>query len=315
MFHLDGVSGPDEYGGTADDNLYTNLMAQQNLRAAADAAERNADLAVALGVSDEETAAWRDAALHLAVPFDERLGVHEQSAGFTRHQRWDFAATGPGGYPLLRHHPYFQLQRRQVVQQPDLVLALFRRGEAFGPEQRARDFAYYEELTVRDSPIAAGVQAVLAAETGYPELAYDYLAETALLDLGSTAHDLRDGLRLAALAGTWLALVAGFGGLRHQGDVLSFAPRLPPGLARLAFTVQFQRRTLRVEVTADRAGYTLLEGAEIQLWHHGEPLTITRDTPAHRPVPALPGRPAPTQPAGRRPRNRRRSADRAGRQE
>ncbi|MEV4611400.1 glycosyl hydrolase family 65 protein [Kitasatospora sp. NPDC049258] len=310
-FHLDGVSGPDEYSGDADDNLYTNLMAQQNLRAAADAAERNADLAVALGVSDEETAAWRDAALHLAVPFDERLGVHEQSAGFTRHQVWDFAGTGPGEYPLLRHHPYFQLRRRQVVQQPDLVLALYRRGEAFGPEQKARDFAYYEALTVRDSPIAAGVQAVLAAETGHLALAYDYLAETALLDLDGTVHDLRDGLRLAALAGVWLALVAGFGGLRHHGDTLAFAPRLPAQLARLAFTVQFQRRVLRVETTAAETRYSLLEGAELQLWHHGEPLTVARDEPAVRPVPPLPDRPAPTQPAGRRPRHRRRSEDRA----
>ncbi|WP_371494819.1 family 65 glycosyl hydrolase [Kitasatospora sp. NBC_00374] len=310
-FHLDGVTGPDEYSGGADDNLYTNLMAQQNLRAAADAAERNADLAVALGVSDEETAAWRDAALHLAVPFDERLGVHEQAAGFTRHERWDFAATGPGEYPLLPHHPYFQVQRRQVVQQPDLVLALYRRGEAFGPAQKARDFAYYEELTVRDSPIAAGVQAVLAAETGHLDLAYDYLDETALLDLDGTVHDLRDGLRLAALAGTWLALVAGFGGLRHRGDTLAFAPRLPDRLAALAFTVQFQRRTLRVETTAAEAVYTLLEGADLELWHHGEPFTVARDAPVRRPVPPLPDQPAPTQPAGRRPRHRRRSADRA----
>ncbi len=186
-------------------------MARQNLLAAADAATRHPDRAGELGVDDEETAVWRDAADRMAMPYNEDLGVHEQSAGFTRFQRWDFEATPPEHYPLLLHYPYFDLYRKQVVKQADVVLAMMECPNAFSDEQKARNFAYYEALTVRDSSLSACCQAVLAAETGHLRLAYAYLGEAALMDLDDLEHNTRDGLHIASLAGTWIALVAGSG--------------------------------------------------------------------------------------------------------
>lgn len=303
-FHVDGVTGPDEYSAIADDNVYTNLMAQQNLRAAADAAERHPDLATEFGVDDEETAAWRDAASRMALPFDQVLGVHEQSRGFTGHQHWDFAGTGADRYPLLLHFPYFDIYRKQVVKQADLVLAMVLRGDAFTDEQKARNFAYYEPLTVRDSSLSACVQAVMAAEVGHLRLAYDYLGETAMMDLSDLESNTRDGVHIASLAGTWIALVSGFGGMRHCDGVVSFAPRLPEQLRRLAFSVRVRRCGLRVEITDSTATYTLVEGGELKIEHCGEVLTVTPGKPESRKVPALPERPEPAQPAGRRPAHR-----------
>ena len=174
-FHIDGVTGPDEYSAIADDNIYTNLMAQTNLLAAADAAKRYPDRACELGVSDEESATWRDAAQAMTIPCDETLGVHAQAAGFTRRQIWDFARTSAGQYPLMLHFPYFDLYRKQVIKQADLMLAMHMHSSAFTAEQKARNFAYYERLTVRDSSLSACTQAVIAAETGHLDLAYDYL--------------------------------------------------------------------------------------------------------------------------------------------
>ena len=228
-FHIDGVTGPDEYSALADDNVYTNLMAQQNLLAAADAAKRYPDRARELGVNDEESAGWRDAAEAMFIPYDEALGVHPQAEGFTRHQVWDFAHTPPEHYPLLLHYPYFDLYRKQVVKQADLVLAMHLRGDAFTAEQKARNFDYYEPLTVRDSSLSACTQAVMAAEVGHLDLAFDYLGEAALMDLRDLEHNTRDGVHIASLAGTWIALVGGFGGLRTQDGTVSFAPRLPEG--------------------------------------------------------------------------------------
>ena len=151
-------------------------MAQRNLRGAADAAARHPDRARELGVDAEETAAWRDAAAAMMIPYDEALGVHPQSEGFTEHAVWDFAGTTPDQYPLLLHFPYFDLYRKQVVKQADLVLALHLRGDAFTPEEKARNFDYYEAITVRDSSLSACTQAVIAAEVGHLELAYDYFA-------------------------------------------------------------------------------------------------------------------------------------------
>ncbi|KFG71743.1 glycoside hydrolase family 65 protein [Streptomyces mutabilis] len=308
VFHIDGVTGPDEYSAIADDNTYTNLMARSNLLAAADACERHPDDAARLGVDDEESAAWRDAAESVHIPYNEEIGVHEQHAGFTRHQRWDFARTAADQYPLMLHFPYFDLYRKQVIKQSDLVLAMYTCGSWFDAhcdeDQIARNFAYYEPLTVRDSSLSACCQAVVAAQTGHLRLAYDYAAEAALMDLADLEHNTRDGLHIASLAGTWLALVAGFGGTRREGDSLRFTPRLPEKFSRLAFRLQFRGRCLRVEVRADRATYTLLAGEPLTIHHHGTPLAVNGDGPVTRTIPAPERRPTPEQPPHRRPNAR-----------
>jgi alpha,alpha-trehalose phosphorylase len=304
-FHIDGVTGPDEYSAIADDNVYTNLMARANLLAAADMCERHPDVAARFGVDDEESAAWRDAAEAVHIPYNHELGVHEQHAGFTRYQRWDFTRTRADQYPLMLHFPYFDLYRKQVIKQADLVLAMYTCGRFFDEysdeEQVARNFAYYEPLTVRDSSLSACCQAVVAAQTGHLRLAYDYTAEAALMDLADLEHNTRDGLHIASLAGTWMALVAGFGGTRREEDHLSFTPRLPEKFSRLAFRLQFRGRCLRVEIGADRATYTLLSGSPLRIRHHGKTLTVNGDGPVTRAIPASKPRPAPEQPPHRRP--------------
>jgi alpha,alpha-trehalose phosphorylase len=300
-FRIDGVTGPDEYSAIADNNVYTNLLAQHNLRGAADAVARHPRHADELGADFEEAAAWRDAASGMVIPWDEALGVHPQSEGFTSHQRWDFARTAPDRYPLLLHFPYFDLYRKQVVKQADLVLALHVRGDAFTDAEKARDFAYYEGLTVRDSSLSACTQAVMAAEVGHLELAYDYFGEAALMDLYDLEHNTRDGVHIASLAGAWLAAVAGFGGMRDHGGVLTFAPRLPARLERLAFRLVFRGRRLRVEVGKERATYTLLDGPALELGHHGRTIRITKDGPQTQDIPPAPERPTPSQPPGREP--------------
>jgi alpha,alpha-trehalose phosphorylase len=300
-FRIDGVTGPDEYSAIADNNIYTNLMAQRNLRAAAAAVERHPEIAEQLGADREEAASWRDAADAVLVPYDSSLEVHSQAEEFTEHQFWDFKATTPDQYPLLLHFPYFDLYRKQVVKQADLVLAMHLRGNAFTDEEKARNFAYYERLTVRDSSLSACTQAVLAAEVGHLELAYAYLAEAALMDLDDLEHNTRDGLHIASLAGTWIAVVAGLGGMRDYGGTLSFRPRLPQTLTRLAFRFAFRGRRLLVEVRHEHATYSVLEGSSLEIAHHGEAVTVPADLPITRPIRPAPARDAPEQPFGRAP--------------
>lgn len=302
-FAIDGVTGPDEYSALVDNNLYTNLMAQANLRAAADVVERLGG--VALGVRPDETAAWRRAADAMTIPYDPELGVHLQDEDFARHTRFDFDSTPSEHYPLLLHVPYFQLYRRQVIKQPDLVLAMALRGDAFTAEERRRNFAYYEALTVRDSSLAAGTQAVLAAEVGDVQLAYDYLAEAALLDHHDLEHNTSDGLHLAALAGGWMAVIAGLAGAREHDGRLSFAPRLPEPLSRIAFPFAFQQRHLHVEITPVAATYRLQAGTPLEIEHWGTPLTVTDEAPAVRPIPPPPPVDPLHQPFGRAPMRRR----------
>jgi alpha,alpha-trehalose phosphorylase len=303
-FRIDGVTGPDEYSAIADNNVYTNLMAERNLREAFDASQRNPQRAAELGVDDEEAAGWRDAAQAMLIPYDSEQRVHAQAEAFTDHEIWDFDATTPDQYPLLLHFPYFDLYRKQVVKQADLVLALHLRGDAFSDEEKARNFAYYERLTVRDSSLSACTQAVVAAEVGHLELAYDYLAETALIDLDDLQHNTRDGLHIASLAGTWIGAVAGFGGMRDHGGILSFTPHLPQALSRLSFRVCFRGRRLLVEVGHRQATYSLLEGSSLEIVHHGKKATVEAQRPLKRSIPKPPARDAPSQPPGRSPLRR-----------
>ncbi|HJT57813.1 MAG TPA: glycosyl hydrolase family 65 protein [Ktedonobacteraceae bacterium] len=301
QFRIDGVTGPDEYSAIADNNVYTNLMAQHNLHWAAGAVQRHPEKAHALGVDIEEAASWSAAAEKMFLPYDERLGVTPQAESFTEHEVWDFAGTAPDQYPLLLHFPYFDLYRKQVIKQADLVLAMYLRSEAFTAEQKARNFAYYEPLTVRDSSLSASAQAILAAEVGQLQLAYDYLGEAALVDLHNLHHNVQDGLHMASLAGAWTALVAGFGGMRVQNGSLSFVPRLPDALGRLAFHLMFRGSRLRVEVTATEATYRLLDGSPLKVRHHGEEISLALDAPVTRPIPPIKAGPRPTQPPGRAP--------------
>ncbi|HEY1517816.1 MAG TPA: glycosyl hydrolase family 65 protein [Solirubrobacteraceae bacterium] len=305
-FRIDGVTGPDEYSAVADNNVYTNLMAARNLRAAADAVERHPDVAKQLAVDDEEAASWRDAATTIFIPYDESLAVHPQADGFTQHDMWDFDSTPPEKYPLLLHYPYFDLYRKQVVKQADLVMALFYAGEAFTAEEKARDFAYYEQLTVRDSSLSACIQAIVAAEVGHVELAYDYFAEAALLDLDDTEHNTRDGVHIASLAGACIAALAAFGGLRDHDGMLSFTPRLPQALTRIAFNLRCRKSTqLRIEVEPTQATYSLLMGEPLDIHHHGQPVTVTADHSVRCPIPSAPALERPKQPPGREPTRRR----------
>ncbi|GAB2531887.1 glycoside hydrolase family 65 protein [Nocardia heshunensis] len=302
-FRIDGVTGPDEYSALADNNLYTNLLAQRNLREAAAACRRRPDVARRLAVDAGEITRWCECADAMMLPFNSELGVHEQAEGFTRYDSWDFDATPPEKYPLLLHYPYFDLYRLQVVKQADLVLAMYLCPDAFDPGQKARDFTYYEGLTVRDSSLSACVQSVVAAEIGDLDLAADYFAEAALTDLHDLYGNVDAGLHIAALAGTWLSCVGGFGGFRDHDDHPAFAPRLPVSIDRLSFRIRWRTTDIAIDITGPATTYRLLSGDPLPLTHHGTVHKLT-DTPLSLANPPPPPRPAITQPRGRAPRPR-----------
>jgi alpha,alpha-trehalose phosphorylase len=302
-FRIEGVTGPDEYSAIKDNNIYTNLMAQRNLACAADLVVKLPGPAEAFGVTTEEAASWRDAAAAMYIPFDERLGVHPQHEEFTDYARWDFTNTPEDHYPLLLHYPYFQLYRKQVVKQADLVLAMYMRPDAFTPEEKARNFAYYEPLTVRDSSLSACTQAVVAAEVGQLELAHDYLAEAALMDLRDVEHNTSDGVHMASLAGAWIALVAGFGGMRAGAGSLAFSPSLPGGISQLTFRLRYRGRKLRVTIASGQAKYELLEGEPLPIVHHGKEFQLGKKAVEHK-IPSVTAGPRPEQPPGRAPYSR-----------
>lgn len=306
IWHLDGVTGPDEYTAVVRDNVFTNLMAAHNLRVAVDACTRHPDSANSMGVTTEETAAWRDAADAAHIPYDDELGVHPQCTGFTTLAEWNFTANT--SYPLLLHEPYVRLYPAQVLKQADLVLAMQWQSHAFTPEQKARNVDYYERRTTRDSSLSACTQAVMCAEVGHLELAHDYAYEAALIDLRDLHQNTRDGLHMASLAGAWTALVAGFGGLRDDEGVLSLDPHLPDGISCLRFRLRWKGFRVTVDAHHDAVTYTLRDGPDgsLTIRHDGDEVELsTHESTTVKVRPRHPLLPAPPQPPGREPVRRR----------
>jgi trehalose/maltose hydrolase-like predicted phosphorylase len=255
-----------------------------------------------MGVDHTETAAWRSAAAAVHVPWDEGLGVHPMNANFTSYEEWPFEEQRDA-YPVQEHQHYATFYRRQVLKQADLVQALWWCRDDFTAEEVARDLEYYEARTVRDSSLSAAVQAVVCAQAQHPDLALRYLRECALVDLRDVQEGTAQGLHLASVAGAWLALVAGLGGLREDHEDLEIAPLLPSSLSRTAWHVTWRGAVLRVETTREGTTLTLVRGeGPVTVVVDGTAQSVTAApvrVPLRAPTPLLA---EPRQPAGREPR-------------
>ena len=253
-------------------------MAARNLREAAALAARHPERAPASSASTRRRSPrWRDAADAIVIPYDEELRrdaavreLHAPTATGTS------SGTPAEHYPLLLHYPYYLLYSSQVVKQADLVFALYACGDCFSAEQRARDFEYYERITVRDSSLSACVQAIVAAEVGHVELAYDYLGETAFIDLRDLAFNTKRR-RPPRRAGGLLARRRR--GLRRDARPrrrrCTFAPRLPARLDAPELPADLPRpAAARHGRRAREARYELLDGEPLEVGHHGERVAL-----------------------------------------
>jgi alpha,alpha-trehalose phosphorylase len=290
-FHIHGVTGPDEYTTVVNDNAYTNLMARMNLSFAAWyirelREERPADyraLVSETGLQESEVEAWVRAAEAMHVPFDRRRGINPQDANFLEREVWDLEGTPPERFPLLLHYHPLVIYRYQVIKQADIVLAMFLLGDEFSAERKRANFDYYDALTTGDSSLSACVQCVIAAEIGDEERAVEYFRYALLMDLADVAGNASDGVHIAAAAGSWMAIVNGFGGVRDYDGRLSLDPHLPRTWRSLEFSLHFRDRQLRVRLSHDEERYTLEEGQaltvrvrdEQHVLVTGEPLVVT----------------------------------------
>ena len=292
QFCIHAVTGPDEYTTVVDDNAYTNLLAKENLEIATRVIEwlegadpeAHAALARATGLTPAEVDDWRRAAELMYVPRDEELGIVLQDERFLERKRWDFAATPPEKHPLLLHYHPLELYRHQVIKQTDVVLASYLVGHHFGEEEKRRTFDYYDPLTTGDSTLSACVQSVVASEVGYPDAALRYFLEASRVDLDDLHGNTSDGIHIASCGGTWLALVAGFGGLRDFDGEVRFHPRLPAEWSGMRFRIAVRGQVVEVDMTHKATTYRLIEGSGLLIEHCGEPLRLRPGVPVLMPL-------------------------------
>ncbi|MGI5951455.1 MAG: glycoside hydrolase family 65 protein [Brooklawnia sp.] len=273
VFEVHGVTGPDEYTTVVNNNTYTNVMARWNLRLAVHHVRRLAEenpaahlrLMHILQVSEEEVAEWERCADGMVIPFDERLGIHPQDDLFIGKELWDLENTPADSYPLLLHYHPLVIYRFQVLKQADVVLALFLRSNEFTHKEKRANFEYYDPITTGDSSLSAVMQAIIAAEVGHQEMALEYFYSGLFVDIGDTHGNTCDGVHVASAAGTWRALVSGFGGLRDDEEVLNFDPRLPRSWSRLNFSLTYRGSRFKVYLTRKAITFELVSGEPFKL--------------------------------------------------
>jgi len=311
-FCIHEVTGPDEYSALVDNNHYTNRMAQRHLRDASATAlwmagaapMEYAALCARIGLGEDEVAQWRRAAEAMYLPEDPRLGVFPQDDAFLDRPRLPAHLAGrphegrpdEGKHPLLlRLHP-LTIYRHQVCKQADTLLALMLAGDDVDRAAKRRNFDYYESVTVHDSTLSASTFGVLAAEVGLAGKAYRYFQDSLRVDLDDSHGNAAHGVHMAAMAGSWLGLVWGFGGFRPVDGQPALAPRLPAAWNGYRFGLRWGCAQLRVEVDGSGVRYTLPRGESLRFRHDGREQVIHAGQTLQLPrADARPARHAPLQ--------------------
>ncbi len=286
-FHIHGVTGPDEYTTVVNDNLFTNVMARFNLRRAVDAVEQIRKnnptayerMVMRLRLGSEESDDWARVAEALAIPFDTHQGIHPQAAHFLDREMWDLAKTPVDKRPLLLNYHPLVIYRFQVLKQADVVLALFLQGDKFTAEEKLADFEYYDPITTGDSTLSGVVQAIIAAEVGYHDLALRYFTSSLFVDLANLHGNTADGVHVASTGGIWRALVCGFGGFRDYEGLFTIDPRLPSTWESLTSRLTLKGTRLRIRVESERLELVVEDGDRATVTVRGEKITVCAGQP------------------------------------
>ncbi len=288
-FHIHGVTGPDEYTTVVNDNFYTNVMARFTMRFAATSVETLRDehpaaydsLVRRTGLTEAELAGWHRACDAMYIPYDDELGINPQDDSFLDREPWDFASTSGDQYPLLLNFHPLVIYRHQVLKQADVVLAMLLRSPHFPIDLKRRNFDYYDPITTGDSSLSACVQAAVAAEVGYPDLAFRYFEQALYLDLADTHANTSDGVHIANTGGVWAAITYGFAGMVDTEEAIAFSPRLPAQWRALRFRLLRQGSSLAVTLDGDGLTVTVESGTPVPLRIDGSIRLVAVGESAH----------------------------------
>jgi maltose phosphorylase len=264
-----GVTGPNEYENNVNNNWYTNRIAAWTMEYALEVARflqetnpaRYAELVQKLGLTEAEFAKWRQIIDQMYYPVDEARGIFLQQDGFLDKELIKVKDLNPKHLPLNQHWSWDRILRSCFIKQADVLQGLYFLGDRYDLETKRRNFDFYEPMTVHESSLSPCVHAILACELGYKEKAYELYLRTARLDLDNYNNDTEDGLHITSMAGTWMSVVQGFGGLRVQEGKLVLNPFIPGHWMQFAFKVMF--RGARLQVTVKQNGVSIVNETDV----------------------------------------------------
>lgn len=260
-----GVTGPNEYENNVNNNWYTNYLAQWCINYAAEniskiAKEYAADYARIMekvALTDAEIADWKKVADHMYFPYSEEHKVFLQQDGFLDKEMVTVADLDKAHRPINQKWSWDRILRSPYIKQADVLQGFYFFEDQFTKEELERHFDFYEPFTVHESSLSPCVHSIQAALLGRMEQAYTFYLRTSRLDLDDYNKEVYQGLHITSMAGTWMSIVEGFGGMRVVNGRLSFAPQIPEQWQGYSFKVNFRNQVVTVKVNQNGTEFTV----------------------------------------------------------
>jgi maltose phosphorylase len=278
-----GVTGPNEYENNVNNNWYTNTLGAWTLQYTLDAIDKVKQQSskryqeiVAKTKFDEakETSKWKDIVAKMYFPFDQQRNVILQQDGFLDKELLTVKDLRPEDRPINQKWSWDRILRSCFIKQADVLQGVFLFEERFDKETIKRNFDFYEPMTVHESSLSPCVHAILASVIGYKEKAYEMYLRTARLDLDDYNNDTEDGCHITSMAGTWMSVVKGFGGMRVRNGQLQFTPFIPAQWKSYSFRLEFRGRVVTLKVTQTGATASLESGEPLKVVLNGKEILV-----------------------------------------
>lgn len=281
QFRIDGVTGPDEYTCLVNNNYYTNLSVQYQLRNTLFICEalEKADPAFSaeerFGFTAAEKDSFREAGEKMYLPYDETLGIYAQDDSFLQKRRMPVTELPNGALPLLLHYHPLSFYRLQLCKQADAVLAHFLYEDGIPEDVIRRTYEYYEPITTHDSSLSPCVFSMMAARIGEPEKAFEYYQHTVHMDMENKQRNTDDGIHAANMGGIYMGIVYGFAGLRVHANGLSLRPCIPEAMDRYSFLLLYHDKRIHLQVTHQSVTLQLEDKGSVTLTVYDAPCKVT----------------------------------------
>lgn len=280
-----GVTGPNEYENNVNNNWYTNRMASWNLEYAIkvinDLKSKNKELYLIkreqLNLNEEELIQWESIISNMHYPYIEDIGVFEQQDGFLDKEIIPANQLKEYDLPINQKWSWDRILRSCYIKQADVLQGLFFLSHLYDLDTKKRNYDFYLPLTLHESSLSPCVHSIIACEIGYLDDAGKLFNKTSRLDLDDCNKDTSDGLHITSMAGTWMSVVHGFGGLRIKDDMLTLTTSIPKEWMEYSFNLCFRNRTLRITVNKTKTKATLLEGNKIEILLNGKKVILEVD--------------------------------------
>ncbi len=287
VYMILGVTGPNEYENNVNNNWYTNRMATWCLTYTLEVLDRyktrDGDGYTRYldekHITPDECTAYRQIIDKMYYPVDETRGIFLQQDGFLDKDLTPVNKLAPEHLPLNQNWSWDRILRSCYIKQADVLQGLFFLSHQYDLDTKKRNYDFYEPLTVHESSLSPCIYSIIAADLSYEDEAYKHYQRSARLDLDNYNNDTEDGLHITSMAGTWMSIVYGFGGLHVTDDRLHLRPFIPAQWDRYAFRIVFRNRLLHVVVTKADTTLTLLEGESLNLVVYGKTHTVPSGTP------------------------------------